>query len=108
METIVTCPLGHKCEKTVEGNKLERCAWYVEIAGLHPQTGEETREWQCSLSWLPVLLVENARTNRGQTAALESFRNEMVAGGGQFMKLLALAAGPANQEALDALDSGAN
>ena len=77
MEIKTTCPLGHECEKAVNGH-LERCAWYIEIAGNHPQTGEDTREWGCSMSWIPILLIENARTNRGQTAALESFRNEMV------------------------------
>ena len=77
MEVKITCPLGHECEKAIDGH-LERCAWYVEIAGVHPQTGDETREWGCSMAWMPILLIENARTNRGQTAALESFRNEMT------------------------------
>lgn len=30
------------------------------------------------MNWLPVLLVENARVSRGTSAAVESFRNEMV------------------------------
>ena len=32
------------------------------------------------MTWQPILLVENAQTNRGQTQALESFRNEVVTG----------------------------
>ena len=77
MEIKTTCPLGHECEKAIDGH-MERCAWYVEISGIHPQTGVETREWKCAMAWLPILTLESARTNRGQTAALESFRNEMV------------------------------
>lgn len=32
----------------------------------------------CAMNWLPVLLVENSRVSRGTSAAVESFRNEMV------------------------------
>ena len=77
MEIKTTCPLGHECEKAIDGH-MERCAWYIELAGIHPQTGAETKDWGCAMGWIPILLIENARTNRGQTAALESFRNEVV------------------------------
>ena len=90
MEIKTTCPLGHECEKAVDG-AVHRCAWYVEIVGIHPQTGEDIREWSCSMAWMPVLLVENARTNRGQTAAIESFRNETVKGNEQFADLISQA-----------------
>lgn len=30
------------------------------------------------MSWLPILLIENAQQNRQTGAAVESFRNEMV------------------------------
>ena len=79
MQTDTTCPLGSQCEEAREG-KLLRCRWYVLVRGLHPQTGEEIDHWDCAIAWLPVLTVEMSRTNRGQTAALESFRNEMVRG----------------------------
>tara|TARA_B100001059_G_C17689509_1_gene504168 strand:+ start:117 stop:359 length:243 start_codon:yes stop_codon:yes gene_type:complete len=54
------------------------CAWFIEIRGLHPQTGEEISEWGCSMSMLPVLLIENGRQTSHTGAAIESFRNEMV------------------------------
>lgn len=79
MDTTVTCPLGATCEDARDG-KLVRCRWFVLVRGQHPQTGEELDHWDCAIAWLPVLSVEMARTNRGQTAALESFRNEMVRG----------------------------
>lgn len=77
IETVITCPLGNKCEE-IKDNKLYRCAWYTHLAGTNPQTDETINESKCSLAWMPLLLVENAGTNRGQTAALESFRNEVI------------------------------
>ena len=78
MKTKLTCPLGHQCEKsTVDG--IERCAWFIRLAGKNPQTGIEMDEEGCAMGWMPVLLIENANTNRGTASAVESFRNEMVA-----------------------------
>ena len=91
IETIITCPLGSQCE-VVKDNKIHRCAWYTCLAGQHPQTGEMIDEWKCAMSWMPIMLVENANTNRGQTAAIESFRNETIQGQQTFNALIAQAA----------------
>jgi hypothetical protein len=88
IETIYTCPLGHTCEE-IKNNKIHRCMWYTQIAGMNPQTGEPIDEWKCAITWLPLLSVEMSMTNRGQTAAIESFRNETVSGQQQFTNLLA-------------------
>lgn len=77
VKTKFTCPLGHTCEKVVDGF-LERCIWFTDIKGTHPQTGEIIDEKNCAIAWLPILTIEMSRTNRGQTKALESFRNEVV------------------------------
>ncbi|WAK01871.1 hypothetical protein [Methylobacter sp. YRD-M1] len=77
IETVKVCPLGSKCRE-IKDNKIYECAWFVKLAGTNPQTGEEIDEWGCAMAWTPILLVENANTNRGQTAAIESFRNETV------------------------------
>ena len=78
LEIVYTCPLGHTCEE-IKDNKIHRCRWYnTEIEGMNPQTGETIKEYRCDISWGPILAVENARTNRGQTAALESFRNQVI------------------------------
>lgn len=73
----LSCPLGHKCEEARDG-AIQRCAWLVQMRGMNPQTGEEADEHGCAMAWLPILLVENARVSRGTSAAVESFRNEMV------------------------------
>jgi hypothetical protein len=40
------------------------------------------------MSWMPMLQVEMSNTNRGQTQALESFRNETVKGQKEFNKIV--------------------
>ena len=79
METKLICPLGSQCEG-IRDNQAFRCKWYIALRGKNPQSEEMIDDWQCAMYWLPILLVENAQTNRGQTQALESFRNEMVKG----------------------------
>ena len=67
------CPLNgfKKC-------KQFKCAWFVQMKGTNPNTGDEVDEYACAIAWLPMLLVENAAQSRQAGAAIESFRNEMV------------------------------
>lgn len=55
-----------------------QCSWMIHLRGANPQTGEPIDEWDCSIKWLPMLLIENAKEVRHGAAATESFRNEMV------------------------------
>ena len=55
-----------------------QCAWYAHVRGTNPNTGKEVDEWGCSITWFPVLLIENSQQQRQTGAAVESFRNEMV------------------------------
>jgi hypothetical protein len=55
-----------------------KCAWFTQLRGHNPNTGEEIDDWGCAVGWLPVLLVENSQQQRSTGAAVESFRNEMV------------------------------
>jgi hypothetical protein len=91
MEINLFCPLGKSCEE-IKDDKLYWCSWYVKLLGKDPQGEKQFDEWGCAIGWLPILLVENAQTNRGQTEALESFRNEMAKGQKEFNLLLADAA----------------
>jgi hypothetical protein len=74
VKTTLTCPLGHTCQKSTNDG-IEQCAWYVKLQGQDKQ-GNDHDEWGCAISWMPILQVEVAGTNRGQTAAIESLRNE--------------------------------
>lgn len=73
IEPKMNCPLNgfNPCKQ------LE-CAWFLKIAGKDPQSEKEIDEWGCSMSWLPILLIENSQQQRQTGAAVESFRNEMV------------------------------
>ena len=79
IETVITCPLGSKCEE-IKDNKLHRCAWSIELDGASPTTGESVKERACAMTWMPILLIENSKQQRSTSVAVESFRNEMVAG----------------------------
>lgn len=73
IEVQDNCPLNgfKKC-------KQFKCAWFVQMKGTNPNDGKEVDEYGCAISWLPMLLVENAMQSRQTGGAIESFRNEMV------------------------------
>ena len=54
------------------------CAWFIQIKGIHPQTGAEVDEYGCAMAMMPLLMIENSRQTNQAGAAIESFRNEMV------------------------------
>lgn len=95
MQIEYSCPLGHQCETLAERDGkpiIKRCAWLVQLAGKSPQSEQQVDELRCAMAWTPILLVENAQTNRGQTAAIESFRNETLKQRGTFLTMLGEAA----------------
>lgn len=55
-----------------------KCQWFCQIRGINPNTGEPVDEWQCAITLLPILLIENSQQQRSTGAAVESFRNESV------------------------------
>ena len=66
------CPLiGEDCLEL-------KCAWYNQVRGVNPQTGQEIDEWGCAVTWMPMLMIENSQMQRQTGAAVESFRNETV------------------------------
>ena len=79
IEEVRTCPLGSVCEE-IKDNKIHRCHWYIGVTGSYEVDGKEVDEerFSCAIAWLPALQLEMSKTNRGQTSALESFRNETV------------------------------
>lgn len=77
------CPLNN-----FEPCKQLECAWFVQMRGTDPNSGKEVDEYACGIAWLPMLLVENAAQARQSGAAIESFRNEMVKGQQESVKML--------------------
>lgn len=87
LEIVFTCPLGSECEE-IKDNKIHRCMWYTKVVGYDSNTGETVDDWSCAISWMPTLQLEMSATNRGQSQAIESFRNETVKGQKEFNKLI--------------------
>ena len=66
------CPLiGKKC-------KEHKCKFWIQVMGKNPNTGQDVSEFNCAVSWLPMLLIEGSQQTRQAGSAIESFRNEMV------------------------------
>ena len=74
-----------------------KCAWFTRIQGYDMNTGNQVDEYQCAVTLMPMLLVENSGQQRQTSAAVESFRNEMVKANEQSQKVLLAAANVQNQ-----------
>lgn len=79
------CPL-HKEDMS---KVCHKCPWWMQLRGVNPNTGQEMDQWGCAVSFLPVLMIENAAQARASGAAIESFRNEMVRANEAAKKMLA-------------------
>lgn len=73
LEIKSNCPLNE-----FKPCKQFDCAWFTQIRGTNPQTGQEIDEYGCAIAWIPILTIENSQQQRQTGAAVESFRNEMV------------------------------
>jgi len=92
IESKANCPL----DSFKPCRQLE-CAWFMQIRGTNPNSGEPVDEWGCSMAWMPMLMIENSQQQRGTSAAVESFRNEMVKNNEVGQRVLLAAAGVPQQ-----------
>jgi hypothetical protein len=69
------------------------CAWYTRVQGYDVNTGNQVDSYECAITWLPMLLIENSGQQRSTGAAVESFRNEMVKSNEKAQQLLLATAG---------------
>lgn len=65
------------------------CGWFTQLRGRNPNGGADIDHYGCAVAWLPVLLIEGAQQSRQTGAAIESFRNAMVAANEESRALLA-------------------
>jgi hypothetical protein len=70
------CPL-HKVDTSTVCHK---CPWWTRVIGKNPQSEEMIDDWRCAIALLPMLLIESAQQTRQAGAAIETFRNGVVAG----------------------------
>ena len=83
LEVKHNCPLNN-----FEPCRQFECAWFLKVAGKHPNTNEDMDEYGCAVAWFPILQIETARQANQTGAAVESFRNEMVKQNYQTQELL--------------------
>ena len=69
---------GNLCPLIGEDCRELECAWYTQISGTNPQTGEPVNEYGCAVAWIPFLQVDNSKVVNQTGAAIESLRNETV------------------------------
>lgn len=100
----IICPMmgGEECveDGAVRNGELVRCRFWVVVHGQHPQTGAQFSDGECSVAWMPILLIENSKVNRETGAAVESLRNENVTTGNQITNALMTVAMTKKQELL--------
>lgn len=53
------------------------CAFFTHLVGKNPQTGVDTDDWRCAITFIPVLLVENAGMVRKATASTDKVATEI-------------------------------
>jgi hypothetical protein len=75
------CPL--LCKKCIEHG----CNFWTHLIGQNPQTGAQTDEWNCAISFLPMLLIENANQTRKVTAGIDKVANETAGMRGETQSL---------------------
>jgi len=74
------------------------CAWYTRVQGYDMNSGNQVDSYECAISWLPMLLIENSGQQRQTGSAVESFRNEMVKANEVNTKLILAAASGETQQ----------
>jgi hypothetical protein len=93
IEQKQNCPLNK-----FEPCKQLECAWFIQLRGMNPNTGQDIDEWGCSMAWLPILMIENSQQQRQTGSAVESFRNEMVKSNEVSQKVLMASIGLTNPQ----------
>jgi hypothetical protein len=90
------CPiLNQECieDGSIIDGELVACKFWMEVLGANPQTGADVKEGNCTINWIPMLLIENSKVSRETGAAVESFRNETVKANEITQKILLTTAG---------------
>lgn len=67
------CPLHRKPMADV----CHKCPWWQQVRGKHPQSLEEIDRWDCAVSLLPLLLIENSQRQMQTAAAVNTVATEI-------------------------------
>ena len=67
------CPLHKQTMAMV----CHACPWWQYVRGKHPQSEEEIDRWDCSIAFLPMLLIENSQRQMQTAKAVNTVAAEM-------------------------------
>lgn len=67
------CPQWRKPRHKV----CHTCAWYIQVIGKNPQTGQDVNTWDCAVAWQVMLQIETTKAGRETTATVDSLRKEV-------------------------------
>lgn len=56
-----------------------KCKFYIKLKGTNPQTEQPFDYWDCAISWMPILLIENSHKQMQSTESINELTN-LVAG----------------------------
>lgn len=87
------CPFWQKSMDKV----CHTCPMWQKVMGKNPQTREEIDRWDCSIAWLPMLLLENAQRQIQTAASVDKVANEIQAGGARHYEAVSLMMSLANR-----------
>jgi hypothetical protein len=71
---------GQLCPLLKKNCVRHKCAWFTQVRGTNPNTGEELDKHACAIAWMPVLTIENSQQQRQTGAAVEGLRNQVNQG----------------------------
>ena len=57
--------------------KQHGCRLYIHVQGTNPNTGQPMDEWDCSLKFLPFMMIEVAQQARQAGASTDKVANEV-------------------------------
>jgi len=69
----LSCPMWREPMSKV----CHTCPLWVHIRGRDPQSSNEVDEWNCTLAFMPKLLIENSAMQRSTAAAVETLSGEV-------------------------------
>ena len=78
---------GKRCALLRKTCIEDKCSFWMQLRGAHPQSGDPVDEYDCAFRWQVILQIEGAKETRQAAAAIESFRNEMVAQGERVLRV---------------------
>lgn len=64
------------------------CEFYSHLIGMNPQTGQPTDQFGCAVSFIPILLIENANMIRQSAASTDKVANQINSQRAEFLGTL--------------------